>query len=516
VFTLTALLSASFLNGRPVYMSDTVTYVEAARSLAAGQGYTVSGAPVTDRPPGYSILLSVLVWLGRDSIASFKILNIAMCTAVSLMWFACLRRVSRVDTALLAAAMASVFFPTIYYTHAVLSETLFALLLSVFVLAALRYAATGRLPWLMAMTGVAMILPLVRYAGVAVFPVWLWVVCIEGTDFGNAWRTKRWNLLAGRIALGLLMTGPFFLWLVRNAAVSGIAMGYKTGVTPEYALSLEKIGVSNFTLGNRIWVNLRGYAHILLIPDQTGIARIGRLPLVVHAACLLCCGLTVLGAVWGFRQRTNRVLAVTALCYMGMLVANTWYDIRYVLPLMPLFFFYLARGVEGVGAFVVSQGERQRPFSKRPLIAPGVWSGAVLTAGVIGCVAFATVSPQAARLRAPDYSGVVQRLYAACQYVKQRPEPGKVLVAGGTGFVPMWSGRPVVSVLTWLDRERNLKIGPLPPDVAFVILDESEFAPYRSKYLEPLVDANANDVDVVFTSGGTLVYGRKETQEHQR
>jgi hypothetical protein len=111
---------------------------------------------------------------------------------------------------------------------------------------------------------------------------------------------------------------------------------------------------------------------------------------------------------------------------------------------------------------------------------------------------------------------VVQRLYAACQYVKQRPEPGKVLVAGGTGFVPMWSGRPVVSVLTWLDRERNLKIGPLPPDVAFVILDESEFAPYRSKYLEPLVDANANDVDVVFTSGGTLVYGRKETQEHQR
>ena len=38
-FLLVAAIHLSFVHSRPVYMSDTIAYMEAAKSLAAGDGY---------------------------------------------------------------------------------------------------------------------------------------------------------------------------------------------------------------------------------------------------------------------------------------------------------------------------------------------------------------------------------------------------------------------------------------------------------------------------------------------
>jgi len=83
VLITTAGLSASFLHNRPTYMSDTVTYVEGAQSLAAGEGYARGGNPITTWPPGYSLFLSGLVRCGLDSFVAFKALNVVFAAAAT-------------------------------------------------------------------------------------------------------------------------------------------------------------------------------------------------------------------------------------------------------------------------------------------------------------------------------------------------------------------------------------------------------------------------------------------------
>lgn len=501
-----ALLSASFLHDRPLLMSDTLTYVEGARSLARGDGYTEQGSPITVRPPGYSAVLVPLIRVGADSIRAFKVLNILLACLALAAFVAALRPTSGRGMALLVAAACGVSYPWVYYTHAVLSEMLFVLLTGVLLAAAVRHVERPGALSLWAMASAALLLPLVRFAGVAFWPALVWVLWVAGRV--PPMRRSAGRRLADMMVVLTVVLAPLALYLLRNALRSGQVTSYDVGVSAEYALTLQQIGITDHSLWTRLWVNARGYLHILLVPDQAGIAQVGRLSLGAHLACVTFWLLCAAGAVRHLRSRAGRVFVLVALCYGGLLMVNTWYDMRYLLPVLPLCFWFAA---DGFGAAAAWAAGRLVPWggSDGRLTAPPAWAGAFLALLLIGNAGFTLVSPKAANLRSREYTGLSQRLYEAAVFLKSRPEPGRVLVAGGPGFVHMWSGRRVLSVLSWLDHDRRLTVTALPPDVAFVLLDESEFAPYRQEYLEPLIEANRNSLDLIFEAGRTQVYGRR-------
>ena len=546
-----AVLYASNAHDRPVYMSDTMAYIAGARSIAALEGYKAGGAPMTMFPPGYSTLLAIPAAMGFTSIRAFKILNLVVSVlGLLFMYFAVRRVVGRSQSALLML-LVGVFFPWVYYTSAVTSDIAFSAWVGLFALTGARYVAgivgspksrppgdpgpsarmegdavrsrvpgdnmslPGHVPdpgthtnfldlWLFSL--VTAIAPMIRLAGIGLLPSWAYAVFIAGGAGLRALRERRWKDLLARVAAGVLVLIPLAWWFVRNRVLTGATSSYDLGLTPEYVLSLQKIGITEFTFMTKFWVNVRGYLHILLVPDQVGIARVSELPMWVRVAAAVPWLLAAIGWVRSLLKPVSRFFAVIFLFYFGMLLNHVWYDIRYLLPVLPFFFLFLYEAVRlclGLGCALL------RIFSKSPERRTAlvyVLGVIFLAACVLANVAFTVGGPKGKALRSPRYKGDIQRLYDACLFVRDSESPGSVLIGAGAGFTPLWCERPVRSVLSMVDKDRQLRSTDLPEDIGFIILDETKFMPYRQEYLDPLVQANEERLDKAFHAGDTIVY----------
>ncbi len=525
VLIVAAGLSASFLHNRPTYMSDTVTYVEGAKSLATGGGYFRGGNPITTWPPGYSLCLSALVRCGLDSFVAFKTLNIAFAVLAVGLLLVLFRRFLSIWEASALALATGAFFPWIYYTHTILADIPFALITTAFVLSITLYclpSTVHRQRWLAIAAFLCAIAPLIRSAGLALIPAlavlpFLRHLTTKSTTSQSSAYSLRF-VVCFRILLPtfyVLLPTIFLLsaWFLRNHLHTGSILGYSVGVTPEYAFSLEKIGITEPNLLTRIWVNLRGYTHIFVIPDQVGIDRVSKLPLVIHIACA---GMWLLIAAGWTKRLLNRAaypLSITFACYAGLLLLNTWYDIRYVLPVLGLCFLFLYDGISlcisAIIRFVTLHPwpfGSQFPFQLSAFSFQVFLRSAFLALLVAGNFAFSALGPQAATLRSSEYEGELQRMYEACVFIREANEAGEVLVAGGGGFVPVWTGRRVSSLLGLVGGDKQLTSLSIPDGVRFLLLDESKFAPYRKQYMEPVVRENRGRLELAYEAGRTRVY----------
>jgi len=505
VLVILAGTAFSFVHDRISYFSDSRAYIQCAESLAAGEGYSVDGKPAVTWPPCYSGALALLMALGIESVSAFKLLNIVVGLAALALWWRCLRRLTDRVGAVLVLAVSGLFFPWLYYSQTILAEILFSLWAALLFLFAAKFAEEERPGDLVVMTIGAMLAPVTKMAGLAFLAGWLYVVFAHRFRLVRLLAEKRWRAVAGSMAAAALVATPLAAWCIRNWLLTGSPTGYDLGATPEYLYSVEKIGVTDPTLLQRLWISVRGYSHILLVPDQSGIARIGKLPAIVNLACAGVSLAVFVGWLRGMTRRGHRTGAVLFGFLGGLLLLNSWYDIRYLLPIMPLYFLYLADAVGG-GAALVARGVRRLVPLPDFLAREECFRWAILFVLAPLFLAFAIVSPQARRLRSPEYEDELQRMYEACRFVKNAEAPGDLLLAGGGGFVPVWSGRKAVSLLGRLDEAGNLKSLDIPDGVRFLLLSETKFAPYREKHMEPLVAANRNRLSEVFRDGDTIVY----------
>ena len=495
VLLVTIALSASFLHNRPTYMSDTVTYIEGAKSLASGEGYFSEGSPITTWPPGYSSLLACPIRCGFDSILAFKILNVGFATlTVGILLIIFVRFISVWKASALALSIGA-FFPWIYYTHTILADIPFAASVTAFALCCVLYIEKGCLRYLIGASLLCAIAPLIRSAGIALIPVLIFVTFVSSCS--NSSRFNRHRLLFTAYSL-LPAALALAVWFFRNIHLTGSALGYSVGVTPEYALSLEKIGITDPGLFDRIWVNIRGYLHIFIVPDQVGIARITNLNIMITLVCAVLWFIILLGFIRNLVTRKGQCVCLLFFSYMGILLLNTWYDIRYLLPVLGLCFFFLFSGI----SLLIDLVTRIVGLARiNDLLKYGF-----LLIFLLANLALTGLGPQGKTLRCRTYRGGLQRMYKACLFIKETKTSGNLLVAGGAGFVPLWSGRKVVSLLGRLDEDRALISFDIPDNVGFLLLTESKFAPYREKYMEPLVEANTNRLTEVFRDGETVVY----------
>lgn len=184
------------------FFPDSFTYIEPARNLLHGLGFTTgNGIIETMRTPGYPMLLAAFGLRVVPVIVFQHLLNAAL--AVSIYLFVARRMRSRF-VALTAAVLFAADTPTLHYANKILTESLFtALLFVVFVLVAWN----RKLPLAGVLTGV---LVLIRPVAVVYFIVVALCLAINRV---------RARTIAAFIALALVLP---IGWELRNLHHTGV------------------------------------------------------------------------------------------------------------------------------------------------------------------------------------------------------------------------------------------------------------------------------------------------------
>jgi hypothetical protein len=283
-----------------------------------------------------------------------------------------------------------------------------------------------------------------------------------------------------------------WLWSSKSrAGTTGFgAYGSLAGQRDVYAT--EPAAVSSVGVwAERVARNVAGYTFIFAIPDSSlrMKAKSPWTPLGLVSAGIM--GLAALG--WGYQWRRRAGLPEWyALVCGGVLLTYVWYDIRYVVPLWPLVFFYWLWSVE---------------FSLGRLLAPS--RAAVATAVVAGLFFVANaglslVGPQARRLRAAHYHGPAAEIHQAALWIRQQ-DPKAVIMSRWANMVWFWTRQPAVGVPLLADSGAMWQ-HMQARQVGFVIVDPDEFSGVTGKYLEPLVQQAGSALELVQQFGRTRVY----------
>jgi 4-amino-4-deoxy-L-arabinose transferase-like glycosyltransferase len=213
--TLAAVATWIATRHGPGMSPDSVTYLSAARNLAAGRGYTdFTGQALTTFPPGFPALVALGHVLGASLATAARIVNAASFGAiVVLAWFLVRRHVASPVVALGATALVAISPALINVSSNAWSEPLFCALVLAFLLA-LEDATVpgGRQARSIAITGVlAGLAVLVRYAGLSLLIVGSLALVAATWREGSRLVIRR---LAQFWAVGLVLPAA---WMVRNA-----------------------------------------------------------------------------------------------------------------------------------------------------------------------------------------------------------------------------------------------------------------------------------------------------------
>lgn len=195
-------------------------YISAARNVMDGKGFLLhDGTPYLDYPPLLPILLSVMGFAGLDPLVSIRFLNafsFGVLIFLSGLW---LQRYIRFRPFILLGASAVLFsFITLSTSIYAWPETMFSLLVVLFLLELQKLLEKGGRGSLVGTAVLAGFAILLRYIGVTL--ILTAIVCIWRGQKGD-YRNKARNTL---IFL-FISVAPMILWLIRNYAVSGTLAG---------------------------------------------------------------------------------------------------------------------------------------------------------------------------------------------------------------------------------------------------------------------------------------------------
>jgi hypothetical protein len=211
----------------PGVSPDSVGYIETARSLLAGDGFSILGRPMTEFPPMYPLLLAGAGLIDHDLLRAGRFLHASLFGAnVALVALAVYLSA---DRNLLAAGCAALLFlssaPIISVHSMAWSESpFFAFSLAGFVLLCLHVARPA--PTVLVTAALAVgLASATRYAGVSLLaPLLYGLLCL-----GN--RSRRQRLCDVSIALPIACA-PLAIWSYRNLMTGRSVMGRGLAVHP--------------------------------------------------------------------------------------------------------------------------------------------------------------------------------------------------------------------------------------------------------------------------------------------
>ena len=200
---------------------DSVTYVNGARSLSTGAGYTANGHAISDFPPGYSWVLSLGERAGVDAIDAARGVSVVALVATIVLGYILLCRHVRSERVRAIATVSigcSAVLLEIY--EKALSEHLFLPVLLLFVLVAEEVLTRPRYgPLVGAMVLLGWIAFYLRYAGVVLVVVGALVVIIA------AWRRGPLAAYIRGAAYAVAAVSVPVVWMIRNVRAGSGPLG---------------------------------------------------------------------------------------------------------------------------------------------------------------------------------------------------------------------------------------------------------------------------------------------------
>ena len=201
------------------YAGDSGGYFGPARAILGEEPFFQSRHSVM-WPPVYAVFLALSGLLLRmDPLGAARFLNAGIFFAIILVTGAwVLRRLKSPSLALVCSLCLLFSYPLLVMAKMGLSDTLFVLLLVLFLIACERYFEKGRNGDLVLAGLVAALSTLTRYAGVTLVLSGGLFLVLDG-------RIRLGRRVRAVFLFGVVALTPLFLWLIRNWMVSGTLFG---------------------------------------------------------------------------------------------------------------------------------------------------------------------------------------------------------------------------------------------------------------------------------------------------
>lgn len=311
---------------------DSVTYIDAARSLSHGNGLSALSAagelrPLTHYPPLYSSLLALIGAGGAELPAAARWLNAILFGAIIFLTGFMTRKCARASLWLpLLVACLTLMAPDLAGIHSfALTEPLFIFLTMTGLLCLARYVENRQYGFLIASSLTIALAFLTRYVGVV--SVFAGVIAL--TVFSDRSIRRR---LIDVLAFGAITCAPMALWAVRNQRLAEHATDRQLVFHPVKSQQLLAglSTVSSWLLLGKVRVSVRAVVFLI----EVGAA----LAFVIY--------------LWRKRERTQtasrgdtttplpHILIVFVVCYAAFLVftasfidADTVFDGRSLAPI---------------------------------------------------------------------------------------------------------------------------------------------------------------------------------------
>ncbi len=481
---------------------DNAGYMILGEALASGQGYRDIYLPLgplhTKYPPLYPLLLAVFTPLG--SFQLLKLTSLALTTLAVWLTYRLADRLVGRGAAVVAAGLLAVSPVLLEYSHYVLSEALFVVLV-VTALLWLEPAAQGStgedgqrgipsaLLLGLAAAGAAFLtrtagLPLLA-AAVLFFALerkprrFVLATAVASASAGGWWLYQRW----ASAAQGADISRPTYLkeMLLRNP--------YDPAAGSAGPGDLAVRGIEN------LW----SYVSEILpraLAGGWGAAPGGE-------AVLAALGLTLAGLAFGgwVRRSMSRLgpaeLFTVLYVFMLALWPPVWTDQRFLLPLLPLLLAYAASGASELGLRLI----RGREGARTPALATGALAAAV---GIGAAITAAARTPDSVRCLAEFRAGApcdppeFASFYGAAEWAAVNTSPDAIAVSRKPRIFFWISGRRgdlyPYSTDTRVVLEAMKRIG-----ADYVVVDA--ISGTTSRYLIPTLRENLPMFEIVYEDG---------------
>jgi hypothetical protein len=306
---------------------DSIVYVAAARSLAAGRGFSLptpagDPSPIVQFPPLFSMLLSMFGIAGIDPLDGASILNTLLFALNIYLAGLLAYRVTQTPQAGFIAAALTLTAPAILTSHTMVwSEALFLFLVLATAFAAASYLEEPSYRFLLLMLPAALLAPLARYAGVTV---------ILAAIFAIARRNARHAaVFAFAASLGI------GAWLGRNYSLAADLANRTIMFHPPTA---EQLGLASQTMlewfgGLFLAVAFAGLLVITIVrrPEESGTSpgSIFLINFAIAYACVLALSIFIADAQTPLDRRILSPLYIAlALCTVIWIASNTTRRLR--------------------------------------------------------------------------------------------------------------------------------------------------------------------------------------------
>ncbi len=221
---------------------DSVSYISAARNLAAGRGLaTFNDAPLVAWPPLFPALLAgIKVLLGIDPLLSVRVVNALLFGLI--VWLSgvlCFRHLSSSFlTVLLGVTSVLLAIPLLATARMAWSEPLFIACVLLSLIWAESYAERGDAGSLALISVAASTASLSRYIGVTVIIAGAIVIAFST-------KVNLRTRLVHLCAFLLISVAPLAIWISRNYVVSGTPMGARS---PSQLSFIQNLSSTFYTL----------------------------------------------------------------------------------------------------------------------------------------------------------------------------------------------------------------------------------------------------------------------------